>query len=34
MTYTEQMQRIVQDYISSGQEWPATAKDIAAWAIA
>ena len=33
MNYTKQMQQIVQDYRTSGQLWPATAKEIAAWAI-
>lgn len=34
MTYTEQLQRIVADYRSSGQPWPATAHEMAEWAIA
>lgn len=33
MNYTKQMQQIVQEYRNSGQPWPATAKEIAAWAI-
>ena len=33
MTYNEQMQRIVRDYIATGQEWPATTRQIAAWAV-
>jgi len=31
--YTEQLQAIVAKYVKSGQEWPATAREIAAWAI-
>ncbi|HEY5175831.1 MAG TPA: hypothetical protein VII95_09745 [Terriglobales bacterium] len=34
MTYTEQLQKIVADYRSSGQPWPATAHEMAEWAIA
>jgi hypothetical protein len=34
MTYKEQMQRIVREYIDAGQLWPASAHDIAIWAIA
>jgi len=33
MNYTKQMQEIVSDYRTAGQSWPATAKEIAAWAI-
>ena len=33
MNYIKQMQQIVQEYRISGQPWPATAKEIAAWAI-
>ena len=33
MTYTEQLQRVVNLYMASGEQWPATAKQIAAWAI-
>lgn len=33
MSYTEQLQNLVQRYINSSQPWPASAKDIAAWAI-
>jgi hypothetical protein len=33
MTYTRQMQQLVQEYRAAGQPWPATAKEIAAWAI-
>lgn len=33
-TYTRQMQRVVQQYIESGQKWPATAREMARWAIA
>lgn len=32
-TFAEQMQGIVTKYQASGSRWPATAKDIAAWAI-
>src|SRR5216683_1230638 len=32
-TYTQGRQEIVDKYIESGQPWPATAKQIAAWAI-
>jgi hypothetical protein len=32
-TYTQSMQEIVNKYRESGQPWPATAKQIAAWAI-
>ena len=32
-TYNERMQSIVRDYRASGGRWPATTKDIAAWAI-
>ena len=32
-TCNEQMQDIVKKYISSGKPWPATTRDIAAWAI-
>jgi hypothetical protein len=34
MTYTEQLQKIVADYRSTGQPWPATAHEMAEWAIA
>jgi hypothetical protein len=33
MTYTEQLQRITNLYIESGAPWPATAKQVAGWAI-
>lgn len=33
MGYHEQLQRIVDDYISAGETWPATSRDIAAWGI-
>lgn len=33
MTYTEQLQRIVNEYIAAGQPWPATKIEIARWAI-
>lgn len=33
-TYNEQMQNIVKQYRDAGARWPATTKDIAAWAIA
>lgn len=32
-TYLEQMQEIVDKYIRAGGEWPATARQIASWAI-
>ena len=32
-TYNEQLQRIVTEYIEAGEEWPATARQIAAWAV-
>lgn len=32
--YAHQMQDIVQAYRDAGERWPATAKDIAAWAVA
>ena len=31
--YTEQLQHIVNEYISAGENWPATTHQIAAWAI-
>jgi len=31
--YNEQLQAIVNKYIGAGQEWPATARQIAAWAV-
>jgi hypothetical protein len=33
MTYTKQMQQIVEDYRASSQPWPATASEMADWAI-
>ena len=33
MTYNEQMQRIVRTYRDAGEIWPATTREIAAWAI-
>jgi len=33
MNYQQQMQRIVSDYRHTGQPWPASAKEMAAWAI-
>jgi hypothetical protein len=33
MTYLKQMQQIVSDYRAADQPWPATAREIAAWAI-
>lgn len=33
MSYKEQLQNIVADYRGSGQPWPATAHEIAVWAI-
>jgi hypothetical protein len=32
-TYMKQMQKIVEDYRSAGEPWPASAKAIAGWAI-
>ena len=32
-TYSEQLQSIVQDYINSGEQWPASSRQIADWAI-
>ncbi len=32
-TYTEQLQGIVNQYMDSGEEWPATRREIAAWAV-
>ena len=34
MSLARQRQRVVQEYIDSGQKWPASSNDIAAWAIA
>src|SRR6266571_5755081 len=33
LTYSEQMQGVVQQYVDSGEPWPAAARNIAAWAI-
>lgn len=33
MNYGKQMQKIVSDYRGAGERWPATKRDIAAWAI-
>jgi hypothetical protein len=33
MTYTEQLQRIVDRYIAADQPWPATSRDVARWAL-
>lgn len=33
MTYTKQMQKIVEEYRLAGEPWPASAKAIADWAI-
>lgn len=33
ITYTEQLQRIIDDYILAEQPWPATTRQIATWAI-
>ena len=33
LSYAKQLQRIAEDYRKAGQEWPATAHDIAGWAI-
>lgn len=32
-TYGDQMRRIADQYVRAGQEWPASARQIAAWAI-
>lgn len=32
-TYTEQLKNIVRDYLEANQPWPATTRQIAAWAI-
>ena len=32
-TYTEQLQGIVNQFVDSGEKWPATRREIAAWAI-
>lgn len=33
VSYSEQLQRIVQEYRDAGQSWPATPNEMAAWAI-
>jgi hypothetical protein len=33
ITYTEQLQRIVADYIGAGEEWPAAMRQVANWAL-
>jgi hypothetical protein len=33
-TFTEQLQKIVSDYRAAGQPWPATAEQMAEWAVA
>jgi len=33
VSYKEQMQRIANDYVRSGEPWPATTMEIAAWAV-
>ena len=33
MTYIEQLQRVVEEFRSSGQPWPATSNEMAVWAI-
>lgn len=33
MTYAEQLQRIVRMYRESGSQWPASMREVAAWAI-
>jgi len=33
MRYAEQLQRIARDYREAGETWPATARQIAAWAL-
>ena len=32
-TYYEQLQRIVNEYRNAGEEWPATSRQIGAWAV-
>ncbi|MFH1747711.1 MAG: hypothetical protein ABIG44_11805 [Planctomycetota bacterium] len=32
-SYTEKMQEVANKYMDSGQSWPATAREVAAWAI-
>ncbi len=32
-TYTKQLQRIVTYYLEAKQPWPATTREIAAWAV-
>lgn len=32
-TYTGQLQKIVDKYIEAGEEWPATTRQMAAWAV-
>jgi len=32
-TYVEQLQALVSAYIKSGQQWPASAREIAGWAV-
>ena len=32
-TYMEQLQRIVDRYVEAGEEWPATSRQMAAWAV-
>jgi hypothetical protein len=33
MSYTEQLQRVINEYIAAQRPWPATTREIAAWAI-
>jgi hypothetical protein len=33
MSYTEQLQKIANDYIAAGQKWPATKMELAQWAL-
>lgn len=33
LTYTEQLHRIVGEYMDSGEPWPATSRQIAAWGL-
>ncbi len=33
MSYGDQLRRIVEDYQRAGEPWPATAREIAAWAV-
>ena len=33
MMYTEQLQRIVNQYVAAGRPWPATSREVARWAL-